>query len=730
MVVIVGPAAAQNRFSSPEDTVTATYYPNRTALQTAPVHLVFPPTPIPGQSNRRDPHNMTSYQTSFPLHNYPAALDAFANQNPAIDNASSLLSTTNEQGQSVAVGYARPQSALVDWALIVEQPHYEAWAPILKLRNILLGCVFGTLGLIMLIVVPIAHFSVMPIRRLKEATEMFVLPPGHTLTGSIRSERLQGHVFSGEENYQKPRQRSKRERGFLVPASDLRRGRIQNSPVGEIEDVNRRVLKIPGKVVDRKHLITDELTELTGTFNEMSGALVTQHARLEERVAERTKELEISKKAAEVANESKTLFIANISHELKTPLNGILGLCAVCMEEDDLQRIKRSLQVVYQSGDLLLHLLNDLLTFSKNQIGRSISLEEKEFRLSDIGSQITTIFEKQVREGGIQFAIKFIGTNSIGLSPEGSSKLEDMQLWGDPHRILQVIINLVSNSLKFTPLGGKVEVRIRCVGEVARLLDGGIDDRVGLNRGSLHHVGSSSVASRIWSGSATGFKLVATPPLINPMDLTAPTTHRQVREPSGTCLPANPRAYIFEFEVEDTGAGIPPNIQQLIFEPFVQGDLGLNKKYGGTGLGLSICSQLVSLMNGTITLESTVGMGTTFNMQIPLKFVRGRTSSTTCSSLPGAQDAHAVAKAFAGDASSASMATSNDQPMVFDKNLQPGPACLSQPLITTASAPSSDTSPNDQPAARHRVAVSKDTPSKAWVLIAEDNHVNQEVMLR
>ena len=127
---------------------------------------------------------------------------------------------------------------------------------------------------------------------------------------------------------------------------------------------------------------------LTKTFNDMSDELMLQYTSLEEKVADRTRELEISKKAAEAANESKTLFIANISHELKTPLNGILGMCAVCMGEDDLPRIKRSLQVVYKSGDLLLHLLNDLLTFSKNQIGQQLSLEEKEFRLADIKSQI------------------------------------------------------------------------------------------------------------------------------------------------------------------------------------------------------------------------------------------------------------------------------------------------------------------------------------------------------
>lgn len=171
----------------------------------------------------------------------------------------------------------------------------------------------------------------------------------------------------------------------------------------------------------------------------MSDELMLQYQSLEQKVAVRTHELELSKKAAEAANESKTLFIANISHELKTPLNGILGMCAVCMGEDDLPRIKRSLQVVYKSGDLLLHLLNDLLTFSKNQIGQQLSLEEKEFRLADIKTQIVTIFVKQVKEANIDFSVKFLGTDIDtefaaaefdkvlpALGPNGSGRLKDM----------------------------------------------------------------------------------------------------------------------------------------------------------------------------------------------------------------------------------------------------------------------------------------------------------------
>lgn len=92
-----------------------------------------------------------------------------------------------------------------------------------------------------------------------------------------------------------------------------------------------------------------------------------------------------------------------------------------------------------------------------------------------------------------------------------------------------------------------------------------------------------------------------------------------VRERSPSISPTNTRSLMFEFEVTDTGPGIPPAQQQKVFEPFVQGDLGLSRKYGGTGLGLSICSQLAQLMGGSITLKSEVGVGSTFTMRVPLK---------------------------------------------------------------------------------------------------------------
>lgn len=644
-LLVVGPDTGWNRFSKYNLPANST---NAAASNFSDVNVryMLPPAGVDGYADRHTDRSFEAgtWGQSFRAKDYPAVLSAFTDRNAAANNASSYLSTTNEQGVSIAVGFARPQTALVNWTLIVEQEKKEAYTPVTTLRNIILGCVFGTVGVAALLIIPCAHFSVQPIRKLKSATEKSVAPPGYDYMDDLDFEDTDpDHPASAGIS-------SRSEKGWILALKRKIRGRRRPAPSEHDSDPRRRVFKIPGRVKDRKHRITDELTELTDVFNEMGDELLKQYGSLEEKVAQRTSELEISKKAAEEANKSKTLFIANISHELKTPLNGILGMCAVCMEEDDIVRIKQSLKTLYKSGDLLLHLLEDLLSFSKNQIGQQLNLEEKEFRLGDIRSQVLTIFDKQVREGKIDFSVKFVSTDlDPGKSPEresleiqnprlpamgpqGMGRLKDMCLWGDQHRILQVLINLVSNSLKFTPPGGRVSVRIRCLGEVEQQFDESRSSS--FSRGSTrpgrtrHRMGSGSNRS---NHSGTSSKGATTPQpykggtalAINPMDPKA-TPHVHIRERSPTPPPPGAKSYSFEFDVEDTGPGIPDHMLQRVFEPFVQGDLGLSKKFGGTGLGLSICHQLATLMGGKIDLRSTLGVGTTFTMHIPLKYTRER----------------------------------------------------------------------------------------------------------
>ena len=755
-ILIVGPATSSNRIPATILNLTGSGV-NRTLAQSQNVHFVLPPLRDSSQTTRHAPRLYGQSNTPFPMQDYPAVLDAYTVVNNGINNAGSLINTNNEDHDQVSAGFAVTSSTMVDWVLIVEQSYGEVMAPIHHLRNVLLAAVFGTVGGILLLLLPLAHISVRPIRRLREATKKTVEPYRYPSDdGSIRSYAT--HDRDGNTSDEEIV--IARKEGFVERVLHWRGGRHESRNERRLDRLRRHTFRIPGKIQDRKHFVQDELTDLTTTFNEMSEELMMQYERLEERVKERTHQLEVSKKAAEAANESKTLFIANISHELKTPLNGILGMCAVCMQEEDQTKIKRSLGIIYKSGDLLLHLLTDLLTFSKNQIGQQLTLEEKEFRLADISSQVLSIFEKQAKEGAISLTVTFQGPSEacenpsgaplqFGYGPYGTGRVRDMMLWGDQHRILQVIINLVSNSLKFTKRGGSVHVRIRCVGELEEK-PGSRKNSVRSKLSKQHSARSAKLRGHLTSGSNSSSSPA-------PRDIERPTYPETalhingsepksiqvvpVRDRSSSPPPLNARTLIFEFEVEDTGPGIPESQQQKVFEPFVQGDLGLSKKYGGTGLGLSICSQLAGLMKGNIVLKSEVGKGSTFTMRIPMIFTKERADSTTSSNLNLNSRRNSINMDSAKEGSRTPLrnrstsdlsinSTNENEPILntFDTPRKPRLVGLSQPFFAAASPLES---PEKQLAAIEQAAVrASRRGDKVRVLVAEDNKVNQEVVLR
>lgn len=393
-----------------------------------------------------------------------------------------------------------------------------------------------------------------------------------------------------------------------------------------------------------------------------------------------------------------------------------------------------------------------LIFCSKNQVGQQLSLDEKEFRLREVSQQILAIFDKQAKEGGIKLAVMYEGIyehnldengrpNQFGdLGPFGLGRLKDMILYGDQHRILQVVINLVSNSLKFTPPGGSVTLTIRCVGE-AHMSDSrkaSLQSRQSSTRGSKARFRTSQ--SEVGSVSVVPSNY-ETANVINPMDKPSAYAHMMAQERSATPPPG--RWLSFEFEVEDTGPGIPENLHAKIFEPFVQGDLGLSKKYGGTGLGLSICSQLAGLMKGTIGVKSEVGQGSVFTMAIPIKHVQSRADSTASSSnvnletvsprrslsIDEPRDAMSNRSVHsAADGQAATTVASGGGPVAFESDNQPRLVGLSQPFFAS-NAPLE--SPNSQQAAMQRVeAEATKRGGKVKVLVAEDNKTNQEVVLR
>jgi signal transduction histidine kinase len=260
--------------------------------------------------------------------------------------------------------------------------------------------------------------------------------------------------------------------------------------------------------------------DLMQTFANQS-VLAMKNARLFREVDQKGRELAI-------ASEHKSQFVANMSHELRTPLNAVLGyseLLADGLYGNIPQKGLEVLERIQANGRHLLSLINDVLDISKIEAG-----------------QLTLALDDYSVEAIVQSVVAATGSlaQAKGLEVKTSVPHDLPMGRGDERRLTQVLLNLVSNAIKFTDTG-EVEVRVQAVnGE-------------------------------------------------------------------------------FNIMVCDTGPGIAPKDQATIFEQFHQIDSTSTRKKGGTGLGLSISRQLVGMHGGRIDLDSTLGVGSTFNIVVPVR---------------------------------------------------------------------------------------------------------------
>lgn len=244
-----------------------------------------------------------------------------------------------------------------------------------------------------------------------------------------------------------------------------------------------------------------------------------------------------AKEHAEAGDRAKSQFLATMSHEVRTPLNGIVGFTNLLLETPLNAEQQEYMQTIRSSGEALIQLTNDILDFARIESG-------------NLQLDLQSCDPRECVEEALDLMAPRASAKKIELLHWVEDSVPELVM-ADAGRLRQVLINLVNNAVKFTE-----------VGEVAVTLSA-----------------------------------------------------ERTREAEGE----RPAEWELHFTIRDTGIGIDEKKYDILFRPFSQVEISTTRRYGGTGLGLAISRNLVELMEGSIGLESEVGVGSVFKFSIKAK---------------------------------------------------------------------------------------------------------------
>ena len=338
-----------------------------------------------------------------------------------------------------------------------------------------------------------------------------------------------------------PLQTSNSELVCIVPASVL------NSSLLAYQDIAVQMIVVGMVVLGVLCLV------LFYTTNKKNQAV--QKAKFEEETRKIKEEamvaLEIERDRADYANQAKSQFLSNMSHDIRTPMNAIVGFTSLAIAhiDDDKMVLRDYLEKISVSSEHLLSLINDVLDMSRIESGK-IQIQEVECSLPNLAHGLRSILQSSIASKNLDF---FIDTVDV----------EHEMIICDKLRVNQILINIASNAVKYTNSGGKIKVKIS--------------------------------------------------------------------ETEGA-----PEGYAdFAFSVADTGIGMSEEFLKTIFEPFTRETNSTVNKIEGTGLGMAITKNIVDMMGGTISVTSTLGVGSEFVVRFRFRTIENEEELTVIPELDG-----------------------------------------------------------------------------------------------